>query len=221
MRPCHLSRRLFIVLATSVFATAPLSLFAQPLIEAEFYLDNGALGAASSSGNFDDRGLPSDSKRRAATNTLVITRFDVESGTTVLDEALNVSSAADFLAYSRSVLQEDENVTKIEAADDEVSLWYRMPARFFGVIPSEVSAKISVLKNGAIIVEHPWWHGFFYTKDAGTSVENDLSNTAGTIARADTGEVFSSNTKARLVNALHSVIKAHVGPNNKDVGTES
>ena len=205
--------RFLIVLAICILSISlPMLAGAQPLIEAELYLDHGALGAASSSGDFDQAGIQEESDEVSATgtNTIVVTRLDIESGATVLDEPLSVSSVMDFLAYARSVIDEDDNVLRIEAGDDNVSLWYRIPARFFGIIPSEVSAKVSVQKSGAVSIEHPWWHGFFYTEDIGSSIENDLSNTAGTIARTDEGEIFSSNTKARLLNALHSVLRAHL-----------
>ena len=138
-----------------------------------------------------------------------VTRSDVSDSGVVMSDPMNVTSSEDFAAYARSVLRIDENVSKIETSNDSVSVWYKEPAKFFGIVPIMVSTKATVMVDGTVVIEHPWWFKTFVTGGADAQMETDINSTAGSIARSEATTTLSSNTKARLVNALYSVMKTH------------
>ncbi len=140
-------------------------------------------------------------------NSFSITRRDLAASTTSYISASNVTTSEDFQAYSRGLMMADENISKIEASDGQVSIWYREPAKFLGVVPVTVSVHASVTADGTVTVAYPWWYELFVKDDTQTQFQTDLTNTAGTLARGEATTTLSSSAKARLVNALQSIMK--------------
>ncbi|MBX4209549.1 hypothetical protein KW799_02580, partial [Candidatus Parcubacteria bacterium] len=144
----------------------------------------------------------------SSVNAFVLTRQDIAATTTGYIAPASVTSPNDFEAYARSLMMSDENIVKIASNDNQVSVWYREPARFLGVIPMTVTVQAMVDAGGNVTVNYPWWYGVF-VKDEGTGqFQSDLNGTAGTIARGEATTTLSSAAKARLVNALQSVMKS-------------
>lgn len=152
---------------------------------------------------------------------IVIRRSDLDdSGVTVV-EPTTVTTAGEFEAYARSVMASDENVTKVSASADEVSVWYKENGRFLGFIPVTVSTRATVHADGEVEVDRPWYN-FLTTTGDEADIEADISTTAGTIARAEGEAEFSAATQARLVNALRSVMRSHFEATaSADVDAES
>lgn len=140
-------------------------------------------------------------------NLFVITRGDVAATTTGSVTAANVSSANDLSLYARSLIMSDSHVSKVETADDRVSVWYDEPAKFLGIVPVTVTVRSTVDAEGNVTLGYPWWYGLFVKDDNQAEFQADLSNTAGTIARGEATTTLSSAAKARLVNAIQSIMK--------------
>lgn len=137
---------------------------------------------------------------------LVVTRGDVVSTATAMS-AISVSTQADLKAYATSFISSDEDVTRVEADADEVSVWYKQPAKLLGFIPVRVSAQASVNADGTVDVDYPWYS--FLTTYDDAKLESDLDVAAGSIARAESTTDFSASVQARIIEAIHRVVKAH------------
>ncbi|MBX4209606.1 hypothetical protein KW799_02870, partial [Candidatus Parcubacteria bacterium] len=95
----------------------------------------------------------------SSVNTFVLTRQDIAATTTDYIAPASVTSPNDFEAYARSLMMSDENIIKIASNDNQVSVWYREPARFLGVIPMTVTVQAMVDAGGNVTVNYPWWYG--------------------------------------------------------------
>ena len=101
----------------------------------------------------------------------------------------------------------DDNITKIAANDNQVALYYNEPVKILGVIPASATIQAMVDANGNVTVTYPWWYDVFVKDTTKASLQSDINNTAGTIARGEATTTLSSTVKARLVNALQSILK--------------
>ncbi|MBI5134257.1 MAG: hypothetical protein HZA81_02620 [Candidatus Taylorbacteria bacterium] len=156
-----------------------------------------------------DEGVAAGASVSAKSGTVVVTKGDVEGEepSETLDP-MEVSATADFEAYARSVVASDDNVLKIESGPEKVSVWYREPAKFIGIVPVTVSTRATVYAGGEIEIDRPWWAALFVTGENTEDIETDLTATAGAIARTEASAALSSNAQARLVNALRAVLEA-------------
>ncbi|HEU5114926.1 MAG TPA: hypothetical protein VFT82_04140, partial [Candidatus Paceibacterota bacterium] len=109
-------------------------------------------------------------------NTFVITRQDVTATSTAYISPTNVTTEGDFSTYARALMMADENVTKIASNDNQVSVWYREPAKFLGLVPVTATVQATVDASGNVTVNYPWWYGIFVRDDASTQFQSDLSN---------------------------------------------
>lgn len=138
--------------------------------------------------------------------SFVIIRSDITDGDTAVYDPADITTSVELSAYARSIMSADENIVKIEYGEDEVSIWYREPAELLGFIPITVTTKATVSADGEIEIDRPWYDIFVETEED-SSLEDILSSTAGTIARAEGTAELSSNAQARLLNALRAGMK--------------
>lgn len=140
--------------------------------------------------------------------SFTLSRKDVSASSLNYVAPASVSSSGDLSAYVRSLITSDENVSKVSSTDDHVSVWYAEPAKFLGVVPMTVDIEATVDASGNVSVGYPWWYGMFVRDNSSTQLQSDLESTAGVIARGEGGATLSSSAKARLVNALYSIMKS-------------
>lgn len=138
-------------------------------------------------------------------------RSDLSGEAVVVLSPSEVSSSANFSAYAQSVMASDENLTKIESSGDSVSIWYKEPAKFMGIVPVMVNTEAKVTVDGNVTVDRPWWYSLFVRDSEADNLETSVSTTAEAIVRSEGAAMstFSSSAQARLVNALHASMKAH------------
>ncbi len=141
--------------------------------------------------------------------TFTITRSDITGDTSVTYNPSDVTSAANFQAYARSLVASDENVTKIESNADSVSVWYKEPAKFLGIVPIMITTEARVNVDGSVVIDHPWWYNIFVRDENADDLKASVNTTAGAIVRSENSTTFSSATQARLVNAIHASMKSH------------
>ncbi|HEU0080645.1 MAG TPA: hypothetical protein VFQ72_01280 [Candidatus Paceibacterota bacterium] len=228
-----IQRLTFVAAALSIFAAAPA--FAQIGVSADVYGAASSVGVDASaavgnpaSANKASSSAGSDSAYASTTmngsyNTLnggtnggaaadlhafTISRGDLQASTTAYVSATNVSTSDDLRDYSRALMMSDDNVAKIEADDSQVSVWYHEPAKFLGIVPVTVTVRATVDAGGNVDVAYPWWYSLFVKDETQAAFESDLNSTAGTLAKAEATTTLSSSAKARLVNALQSILKS-------------
>lgn len=209
-----IARRGVYALVLSALAVAPAA--SAQILDADVNLDgavrstidtatgttlNATVTATGSAGTGTDDGRGDD-------KDFILRRSDLNGAGTTVIEPTTVTTRVEFEAYARSVMAGDENVTKVSASGDEVSVWYRENGRFLGFIPVTVPTRATVHADGEVEVSRPWYNFLTTTIDE-DDIEADISSTAGTIARAEAEAEFSAATQARLVNALRSVMRSH------------
>lgn len=170
-----------------------------------------ATSATSINSSMTASGTNASGTASAEVSTFTLTRDDIESDSgsvPTISDPLGVSSEGDLEMYARSVMLTDENVSKIESDSEKVSVWYKDPAKFIGLFPVTVEAKATVYADGTVSVDYPWWVSLFVTGESATDVKSSLESTAGTIARSESTASLSTNTQARLINALRAILEA-------------
>ncbi|HEY9480904.1 MAG TPA: hypothetical protein VIR98_01555 [Candidatus Paceibacterota bacterium] len=140
--------------------------------------------------------------------TVTVGRSDIQDNVGMVVEPGSVSTTADLDAYARAVVKDDENVSKVEASADKVSVWYKEHGEFLGFIPVAVRTRATIYADGTVEIDRPWYDVLTTGKNE-DAIKADIEATAGTIVRASGSGEFSSNLQARLVNAVRSVMKAH------------
>ena len=66
------------------------------------------------------------------------------------------SSQGELEEYAAALAQSDSNIEKITIDSDRTEIFYRQPARLFGVFPVTYRAKAAV-QDGQTGVDIPWW----------------------------------------------------------------
>jgi hypothetical protein len=196
---------------------ATLDLKAKPVVQAgattsvsgsTFNTTNGASAGASADDSVGAAADVSAAASSSAAEGLVVTRADVAGEAPAPVEPASVVTSSDLDAYARAVIRSDDNISKVGASADEVSVWYKEHGKFLGLIPVAVTTRATIHADGTVSIDRPWYD-FLTVSQNDDKIKADIEATAGTIARAEGQAEFSTNTQARLVNALRSVMKAH------------
>jgi len=128
-----------------------------------------------------------------------------------------VQSNQDLEDFAKGILIEDENVTGVEANESEVTVHYRVPAKFLGIFSSGLPASVTVEARGEgaetnnmserVKVKFPW-HRIFFSVDESVRVETlqqiVLAEVQGEV---ETTTSFEVRQQARLFQLLSNVLK--------------
>jgi hypothetical protein len=164
-------------------------------------------GSVNTDASTDANASASATATAEADEVLTVGRGDVSENDVTVVSADVVTTSTSLSAYAKGVIKSDENVSKVEVQDDEVSLWYKQPAKFLGFIPTSLAARAIVRADGSVDVKYPWYS--FLTAHGDADLVSDLDLAAGTIARAESTTEFSASAKARLIDAMARVMKSH------------
>lgn len=131
------------------------------------------------------------------------------TATTTLDSPTMMLSEPAVLAE----VQSDQNVSKVESDEEAVSVWYKMPARFLGFIPMNMTVRTTVGANGEVQVDRPWYRflvtGSEAVDDIEPSVQSQVTMIVGDPAAAadSDGEYrLTESTRATLLWTVHGVL---------------
>ncbi len=162
----------------------------------------------STSGDSDSAQVSGTSSVDVDANSFIsVGRDDVNT----IDDA-STSGNTGFSAYAHTVIQNDVHVENISSHNDEVSLSYDEPVRLFGVFPMLVAVTATVNGRGDLQLQYPWYHIVMATDRAQleSSLQNRLNSELGMTADGSTTASLDASTKARIVSAMHDVMKAHL-----------
>ncbi|PIQ66573.1 MAG: hypothetical protein COV96_00805 [Candidatus Zambryskibacteria bacterium CG11_big_fil_rev_8_21_14_0_20_42_18] len=125
-------------------------------------------------------------------------------------------SGQDLENFARGVLLEDENMEKLEIAEDGVKIGYHLPAKLFNIFETSFRTQVEIKSDSNVKVKFPWY-SFLYKKYAVSeeleaelraSVELDdwmvlseenVAQTAGIIIEAQGTLKKSFDTSQRLL----------------------
>lgn len=121
----------------------------------------------------------------------------------------NISTDDDLKVYTKSLKNEDKNVSKVEVTDNQILLAYRQPSKFLGFIPSMSTAYVKIDAQGNLSVDYPWYT-FLSVKDdeklkADLQMQITAVNGTTTIAFSD----LSVRSRAKIIQALHTALKSN------------
>jgi hypothetical protein len=156
-------------------------------------------------------------------NVVVSGGLDANSRTAIVslegNTDLLIKTDADLAAYNALVVQERASIAGVETgADGSVSVRYRQPARFLGLVNTRIVGTVDVTPAGRVIVKLPWY-SFLFTKNTAavqTAVQSDVDVAVGkkqiTVgAGVGTGTSVSVQNDARTINVVTSSIDSSVG----------
>ena len=120
-------------------------------------------------------------------------------------------------ASIQGILNSDSNVTKVDASNDSVGVWYKEPGKFLGFIPVMVSTEASADANGNAKISHPWYDFLTVTADsaAQAQLQSQISGSAGANGQ------LSDSVKISLMNAIHALVSAWESSNASATTTAS
>jgi hypothetical protein len=111
--------------------------------------------------NSSTTGSTTASTTAGAGATLSLTRSDIKGDKVMSRNAADVTTSNDLSDYARSLLSNDENIVKVESDADSVSIWYKEPAKFLGIVPLMVTVQATVNADGTVKIDYPWWYDLF------------------------------------------------------------
>ena len=108
----------------------------------------------------------------------------------------------------------DENVSKVEASADNVSVAYKQRAWLFGVVPVMVKALATVRADGSVDVQYPWYAFLMITNEA--DLEAQVASRVGALvslgsdAEAEAVVGFTASAQAQIVDEVRSVMESQL-----------
>lgn len=177
---------------------------------------NALIGAGATSSGSSDASVGTSGvgdRETGALEVVVVTRADVDAGTAtaVSVSPASVRSGADLSGFVAAQIAADKNVSGVESSSDNVSVTYKQRAKLFGLIPVTVNATATVLADGSVDVQYPWYAFLMATNEGELEaaiegrVESVLSTGAG--AEGDAGLELSSSAQATLISEVRSVME--------------
>lgn len=125
-----------------------------------------------------------------------------------------IKSDSDLAAYSDLVVQERPSIKSVETGNGKVVVAYRQPAKFLGLIGTNMGATVTVNAQGNVTVSLPWY-SFLFTKNTNavkTAVQGNLGS-----SRLDVSVLGGSGstsvrvqTGAKVVNVVTNSIETQV-----------
>jgi hypothetical protein len=130
--------------------------------------------------------------------------------------ASDITANGDLDTYARALLESDTHVEDVSAEATSVSVSYDEPARLFGLFPMLVAVRATANADGSVKINYPWYRFLMAADD--TQLRAALAERVGAelgSAHADAATTtalmqgtLSANAKARLIEALHDILKS-------------
>ena len=133
--------------------------------------------------------------------------------------ASSVVSPQDLNRYATATMKRDANISSINASGKQVSLVYRVPARFLGVIPTSLSARTVVGSDGSVAIHYPWYRFLFSVPNAvhADSLKADLQ---GTLLASVNGR-FDPLSLAQIIDQIHAAFADAYSTGSASAGSTS
>jgi hypothetical protein len=112
--------------------------------------------------------------------------------------------------YSKALTQSDPNIQQIILTESTVAFDYKYPAKLFGIINIDYTARAEVDELGRIKTKFPWW--LFLTKnnadDISAELENQLANSGDDAQLANIDLQNSVQKQQQTLQTMSNVSKA-------------
>ena len=123
-----------------------------------------------------------------------------DTGITVTSAAA-VQSETELDVYTANVMRENANIRDIAVSETTVSVSHREHARIFGIFPTTVFARATVMSDGSISVKYPW---YAFASAKASKLEAKVSGVVRSMmpsasANAEASANFSAQTQARVL----------------------
>jgi hypothetical protein len=121
----------------------------------------------------------------------------------------SVSNRADLESFLTASAQNDENLETATASENEVSVRYKEPAKFFGFIPVMITTHVKADTNGSIKVRYPWYRFLVALQDHDLQSEIEAKVNAVLLANGakNTSAEFSASMQAHLINEIRAALQ--------------
>ena len=123
----------------------------------------------------------------------------------------NISTTDDLNLYTKSLQENDRDISNIDVNNDHVIVAYREPAKFLGFIPVSVTANAQVDAEGNVTLHYPWYT--FLSSKNDEQLKADLQTRVAEVMGAQGGmnagmtASSSPQSRAELIQALHTALK--------------
>jgi len=128
-----------------------------------------------------------------------------------------VQSNQDLENFAKGILIEDENVTEVEADENEVTVQYRVPAKFLGIFSLGLPVSVTIEAHGEgagassvserVKVKFPWQRIFFSIDESVREEALRQVVSAEVEGEVQTATTFEVREQARLFQLLSNVLK--------------
>jgi hypothetical protein len=194
--------------------------FALPAAALSLGVGTGANVQVSVDGSASANASTSDNVAVSATNStdvnatsstnltpVFVTQADVSAGmvTPTSDNPASVQSSSDLSGYVAARLQDDSNISQIQASGSNVAVTYTEPAKVLGIFPVNVEATATVNNDGVVAISYPWYAFIFSTNTSDLQDKIQTSVSADLGANASAG--FSAAQQAKLISDISSVMQ--------------
>lgn len=122
--------------------------------------------------------------------------------TSTLSDVNKVTNRGQLRSFLNHVVKADGNIADVTVSSTTVQTRYVLPTKFLGVIPTNLTANVSVGTDGSITIDYPWY-AFLFSKK-GSELKTQLMNVASTTSASTT---LTASAQAHLLNMVLDVLK--------------
>ncbi|HEY4494797.1 MAG TPA: hypothetical protein VJC02_01700 [Candidatus Paceibacterota bacterium] len=150
-------------------------------------------------------------EKTQAAMPLVFENVAIDSGSMIplslsVDTDVKVKDEADLNLLTNTIISEDPNISKIDVKDEEITVTYKEPAKFLGIIPTNVSVEARVNNEGKVKVYYPWYS--FLTTTNKKDLEGEFNQIVSSITSTSTSSSYTPQIRAKIIAAIYSVFKS-------------
>lgn len=119
----------------------------------------------------------------------------------------NISTRSDLEAYASAAMQEDANMERADFSNTAVSVWYKHPAKLFGVVPMDMTVEATADASGAVTVTYPWY-SFLLSATDKAEVQSAIEERLSVNISAENSSTFSTRTQAEVLADIRAALAA-------------
>lgn len=121
-----------------------------------------------------------------------------------------VQSDTQLSSYARNVVKANTEVRDVKLSETQVTVSHRQHARVFGVVPTKVYARATVLSDGSVKVKFPWYAAAGKTK---AEIESKVKASVNAViptasAEAAMSAKFTAQTQAQVLEKAIAALQA-------------
>lgn len=125
---------------------------------------------------------------------------------TEINSVEKVESANDFEHFVAFKAKTDARLKQVDVQNGKVEVEYTEPAKLFGFIGMNLTARATVDQQGEVSVSYPWYHIFMKKSNTSMALQTQLSNAVKSEQRGNASVYAQASTTIALPNLFELMV---------------